>query len=111
MLKPYLTEKSISKNKEGIYVFSTPIDFNKQEIKKFIEKTFSVKVESVQTLIKRGKVKRFKGHVGMRKDVKKAIFSISKGQVIPGFESDEKNKAENKPKDDKKKQKVEKAGK
>lgn len=92
MLKPYLTEKSISKNNKGVYVFTAPLNANKHQIKNEIETTFKVKIEEINTQIKRGKIKRFKGKVGAQKTIKKAIFTLVKGQTMPGFESEKKEK-------------------
>ena len=47
-----------------------------------MEKLFDVKVESVNTLVRKGKVKRFKGTVGKQSDVKKAIVTLAEGQSI-----------------------------
>ena len=63
---------------------------SKPQIKAAVEKLFDVKVESVNTLIRKGKVKRFKGTVGTQSDVKKAVVTLAEGHsidVTTGLES------------------------
>ena len=59
-----------------------PEDATKPEIKAAVEGLFGVKVTAVNTLIQKGKMKRFKGRVGFRSDVKKAIVTLAEGQNI-----------------------------
>ena len=54
----------------------------KPEIKAAVEGLFNVKVTAVNTLNDKGKVKRFRGTVGRRSDVKKAIVTLAEGQII-----------------------------
>jgi large subunit ribosomal protein L23 len=63
-------------------VFSVPVDANKLEVKSSIEKIFSVKVVSVNTILLKGKVKRFKGVLGRRSNTKKAIVTLAPGNTI-----------------------------
>ena len=63
-------------------VFSVPVDANKLEVKSSIEKIFSVKVASVNTILLKGKVKRFKGVLGRRSNTKKAIVTLAPGNTI-----------------------------
>jgi len=58
------------------------VDANKVEIKSSVEKIFSVKVASVNTILLKGKTKRFKGILGRRNDTKKAIVTLAPGNTI-----------------------------
>ncbi|GLQ18697.1 50S ribosomal protein L23 [Maritalea porphyrae] len=79
---PVVTEKSTYASEHNQVVFDVAIDATKPEIKKAVEGLFSVKVQAVNTLIRKGKEKRFRGRVGQRKDVKKAIVTLAEGQSI-----------------------------
>jgi large subunit ribosomal protein L23 len=79
---PVVTEKSTMASEHNQVVFDVAIDATKPEIKAAVEGLFSVKVQAVNTLIRKGKEKRFKGRVGQRKDVKKAIVTLADGQSI-----------------------------
>jgi len=79
---PVVTEKSTLGSEHGQVTFRVPLDATKPEIKKAVEAIFSVKVEKVNTLIQKGKEKRFRGTLGRRNDVKKAIISLAEGQTI-----------------------------
>jgi len=57
-------------------------DATKPEIKKAVEALFSVKVKAVNTLVRKGKVKRFRSTIGRQSDVKKAIVTLEDGQTI-----------------------------
>jgi len=57
-------------------------DATKPEIKEAIEGLFGVKVAAVNTLVQKGKTKRFKGRPGVRSDVKKAYVRLAEGQTI-----------------------------
>ena len=63
-------------------VFEVAIDANKPAIKEAVESLFGVKVKSVNTTITKGKVKRFRGMLGKRKDVKKAYVTLEEGNTI-----------------------------
>ena len=58
------------------------IDTNKPQIKEAVEALFGVKVKAVNTTITKGKVKRFRGQLGKRKDVKKAYVTLEEGNTI-----------------------------
>ena len=62
--------------------FRVPLDATKPEIKAAVEGLFKVKVKAVNTLRQRGKIKRFRGHLGQRSDIKKAIVTLAEGQSI-----------------------------
>ena len=80
--KPLMTEKSTNLNQYNQYSFIVSKDSNVFEIKNAVEKIFKVKVTKVNTSILRGKVKSFKGTVGNRKDIKKAIITLAEGNTI-----------------------------
>lgn len=79
---PIVTEKSTQAIEQNKVVFKVAEDATKRQIKEAIEFLFSVKVTAVNTLNVKGKVKRFRGRIGKRSDVKKAIVSIAEGQSI-----------------------------
>jgi large subunit ribosomal protein L23 len=79
---PVVTEKSTMASEHGQVVFDVAIDATKTEIKAAVEALFSVKVKAVNTNIRKGKVKRFRNHLGVRNDVKKAIVTLVDGQSI-----------------------------
>jgi large subunit ribosomal protein L23 len=79
---PVVTEKSTSMAEQNKYVFRVSIDSTKAQIKRAIETIFSVSVTKVNTIVTKGKVKRFRGRLGTRNDYKKAVVSIADGQTI-----------------------------
>lgn len=82
-----LTEKSlIEKETNNRYIFKVSINANKIEIKKAIEKVFSVKVVKINTIRMKGKPKRMGRYEGRRPDFKKAIVTLQADQTIPDFE-------------------------
>jgi len=80
--KPIITEKSTILGEHGKYVFEVSPSSNKISIKKAIEEIFGVKVKAVNVLNQKGKVKRFRGVIGRRSDVKKAIVTLEKDHTI-----------------------------
>ena len=79
---PIMTEKSTNLNQYNKYSFIVSKDSNSYEIKQAIENIFKVKVEKINTLILRGKLKSFKGAIGYKKDLKKAIVTLAEGNTI-----------------------------
>jgi large subunit ribosomal protein L23 len=79
---PVITEKATRLGEQNQMVFSVSIDATKPEIKAAIEGLFGVKVLAVNTLLQKGKAKRFKGRPGQRSDVKKAYVRLAEGQSI-----------------------------
>jgi large subunit ribosomal protein L23 len=79
---PVVTEKSTMASEHGQVVFDVAMDATKPEIKAAVEALFSVKVKAINTLVRKGKVKRFRNHLGVRNDVKKAIVTLVDGQSI-----------------------------
>ena len=80
--KPIITEKGTLLSNNSQVIFSVPMDANKTIVKKAVEKLFGVNVKKINIVISKGKTKRFKGKKGKRKDEKKAIISLEKGQKI-----------------------------
>lgn len=84
--RPIVTEKSMDLLADGKYTFVVDKRANKTEIKNAIEKIFNVKVESVRTMIVKGKPKRLGRYQGRTSDRKKAIVELKKGQKIKLFD-------------------------
>ena len=80
--KPIVTEKATKLSEFNKVVFEVASGSNKNEIKGAIEKLFSVKVKAVNIINTKGKVKRFKGVLGKRNDVKKAVITLVEGNTI-----------------------------
>ena len=79
---PVITEKATLLGEKNQVVFRVAIEATKPEIKAAVESLFGVVVLGVNTLIQKGKTKRFKGRPGVRSDVKKAIVQLTPGQSI-----------------------------
>tara|TARA_B100001057_G_scaffold352053_1_gene353579 strand:+ start:1041 stop:1346 length:306 start_codon:yes stop_codon:yes gene_type:complete len=79
---PLVSEKATYVSQFNYYVFRVSNDSNKFEIKNAIQNLFKVEVKSVNTLIQKGKTKRFKGKIGKRAAVKKAFVKLAEGQTI-----------------------------
>jgi Ribosomal protein L23 len=82
ILSPLVTEKSTQLSEFNKMVFSVPVNATKLEVKLSIEKIFSVKVKTVNTILRKGKLKRFKGVLGRRSNTKKAIVTLAPGNTI-----------------------------
>jgi large subunit ribosomal protein L23 len=82
ILAPVITEKATLLSEQNKVVFKVPLSANKKEIAEAVEALFKVKVEKVNTIRTPGKVKRFRGHLGKRVDVKKAIVTLVDGDSI-----------------------------
>jgi len=79
---PAITEKATLLSEANQVVFNVSGTASKPEIKKAVEELFGVKVKAVNTLVRKGKTKRFKGVRGRQVDVKKAIVTLVDGQSI-----------------------------
>jgi large subunit ribosomal protein L23 len=79
---PHITEKATLGSQYSQVTFKVPNEATKPRIKEAVEVLFGVKVKSVNTLIQKGKTKRFKGIMGKRSDFKKAIVTLEDGQTI-----------------------------
>jgi large subunit ribosomal protein L23 len=82
VLAPHITEKSTLLSDHNAVVFKVAKDASKPEIKAAVEALFSVKVTGVNTIVQKGKTKRWKGTPYKRSDVKKAIVTLADGQSI-----------------------------
>ena len=82
ILAPLVTEKSTMGSENNQISFRVPLSATKPQIKAAIEQLFKVKVNAVNTLRQKGKVKRFRGKLGKRPDYKKAIVSLADGEMI-----------------------------
>jgi large subunit ribosomal protein L23 len=82
ILSPVITEKSTRTSEYNQVTFRVPLTATKPDIKAAVEALFEVKVEKVNTLRVKGKVKIFRGRPGRRSDWKKAIVTLVEGQSI-----------------------------
>ena len=81
LIAPVVSEKSYGLLDEGKYTFIVDPRSNKTEIKIAVEEIFGVKVDSVHTLNRQGKVRRTKFGLGRRKDTKRAIVTLKSGSI------------------------------
>ena len=79
---PVITEKATYASEHNKVVFNVAKDASKADVKKAVETLFQVKVTAVNTLVRKGKVKRFRGTTGRQSDVKKAIVTLAEGHSI-----------------------------
>jgi large subunit ribosomal protein L23 len=79
---PMITEKATMASQYNQVMFRVPLTATKPDIKRAVEALFKVSVTAVNTLITKGKTKRFRGMPGRRSDVKKAIVTLAEGQSI-----------------------------
>ena len=82
ILGPHITEKSTMASEHNAVVFKVASDATKPQIKDAVEALFDVKVTGVNTLVAKGKTKRWKGRPYKRTDVKKAIVTLNEGDSI-----------------------------
>lgn len=82
ILSPVITEKSTRASEHNQVTFRVRKEATKPQVKEAVEGLFGVKVKAVNTLNQKGKVKRFKGRLGKRNDVKKAIVTLEEGHSI-----------------------------
>lgn len=79
---PVITEKATMGSEFGQVTFRVPLVASKPEIKAAVEGVFGVQVTAVNTLVAKGKSKRFRNTLGRRSDTKKAIVTLAPGQTI-----------------------------
>ena len=79
---PLITEKATAASEHNQIIFRVPLTATKREVKAAVEGLFNVKVTAVNTIRVLGKLKRFRGRLGKRSDVKKAIVTLGEGQRI-----------------------------
>ncbi len=82
IVSPAITEKSTMASEQNQVVFNVAKKASKPEIKAAVEALFGVKVTAVNTLVRKGKIKRFRGTIGRQGDVKKAVVTLVDGQSI-----------------------------
>ena len=82
VLAPHITEKSTMLSEQNAVVFKVATGASKPEIKAAVEALFGVTVTGVNTIVTKGKTKRWKGAPYKRSDVKKAIVTLAEGQSI-----------------------------
>ncbi|MEM7694279.1 MAG: 50S ribosomal protein L23 [Pseudomonadota bacterium] len=82
ILSPVITEKSTEASEHNQIVFRVAKTATKPQIKAAVEGLFQVKVTAVNTLVRKGKTKRFRGRPGRQSDVKHAVVTLQDGQTI-----------------------------
>ena len=82
VLAPHITEKSTLVSEQNAVVFKVAKDATKPEIKAAVEALFNVSVSNVNTIVQKGKTKKWKGAPYTRSDMKKAIVTLKEGQSI-----------------------------
>ncbi len=82
VLAPHITEKTTLLSEHNAVVFKVAGDATKPQIKAAVEALFGVNVTGVNTLVQKGKSKRWKGRPYTRSDMKKAIVTLAEGQTI-----------------------------
>ena len=82
IVSPAITEKSTMASEFNQVVFNVARKVTKPEIKAAVEALFGVKVTAVNTLVRKGKVKRFRSTIGKQSDVKRAVVTLAEGQSI-----------------------------
>ena len=82
VLSPVVTEKTTALSEHNQYAFRVARGATKPQIREAVETLFSVKVAGVNTIVVKGKTKRFRGRVGRRSDVKKAIVTLAEGERL-----------------------------
>lgn len=80
--RPIITEKATMASEHGAVVFQVAPEATKPQIKEAVEMLFGVKVKAVNTVVTKGKVKKFRGRPGTRNDVKKAYVTLEEGNTI-----------------------------
>jgi large subunit ribosomal protein L23 len=82
IISPIITEKATYASERSQVMFKVARNATKPQIKEAVEKLFDVKVKSVNTLVRKGKVKAFKGTVGTQPATKRAIVTLVEGHTI-----------------------------
>lgn len=82
IVSPVITEKATLASDQNKVVFKVARTATKPQIKNAVEALFDVKVTSVNTLVRKGKVKRFRGRIGVQSDVKKAVVTLAAGHSL-----------------------------
>lgn len=82
IVSPVITEKSTLASENNQVIFNVAPTATKPQIKSAVETLFGVKVKAVNTLVRKGKSKRFRGVKGQQSDVKKAVVTLKDGETI-----------------------------
>jgi large subunit ribosomal protein L23 len=82
LIAPVITEKATMASEHNKVVFKVASKATKPQIKEAVEKLFDVKVKSVNTLVRKGKTKVFRGQFGSQSDVKRAVVTLEEGHRI-----------------------------
>jgi large subunit ribosomal protein L23 len=82
VLAPIITEKATAISEHNQVSFRVPLAADKRSVKAAVEGLFNVKVTAVNTILVKGKLKRFRGRPGRRSDYKKAIVTLAEGSKI-----------------------------
>ena len=82
IIAPVITEKSTMASERNQVIFKVASKATKPQIKEAVEKLFDVKVKAVNTLVRKGKFKAFRGRPGQQSDLKKAIVTLEEGHRI-----------------------------
>jgi len=82
IIAPVITEKATVASEHNQVIFNVARNATKPQIKEAVEKLFDVKVKHVNTLIRKGKLRNFKGRRGVLSDVKNAVVTLEEGQRI-----------------------------
>lgn len=82
IVAPIITEKATLASEHNKVLFKVAAKATKPQIKEAIEKLFDVKVKGVNTLVRKGKSKVFRGSYGSQSDTKRAIVTLEEGHRI-----------------------------
>ena len=82
IVSPVITEKATVASEHNKVVFRVASKATKPQIKEAVEKLFDVKVKNVNTLVRKGKTKLFRGNLGSQSDVKRAVVTLEEGHRI-----------------------------
>ena len=82
IVAPLITEKATNASEHNKVMFKVAMTATKPQIKEAVEKLFDVKVTAVNTLVRKGKAKMFRGRPGRQQDVKKAVVTLADGHRI-----------------------------
>ena len=82
IIAPVITEKATVASERNQVMFKVARNATKPQIKEAVEKLFDVKVKAVNTLVRKGKRKAFRGQPGVQNDVKKAVVTLEEGHRI-----------------------------
>lgn len=82
VVAPHITEKATLLSENNAVVFKVSMDATKPQIKEAVEALYDVKVAGVNTIVQKGKTKRWKGRPYKRTDIKKAVVTLVEGQMI-----------------------------